>query len=116
MRQAGFTLIEVLIALAVAAIALLALTQAGGRYVAVQDQLQTRIQATWLAQNEIMRLHSGLQHSLRDGTRVEYAGRQWQVVTRRQPTAVPGIYQLQVSVWSEGAQTPAARLTTVIAP
>lgn len=116
MKQAGFTLIEVLIALAVAAIALLALTQAGGRYVAVQDGLQTRVQATWLAQNEVMRLHSGLQRTLRSGVEIHYAGRAWIVGTHRQQTAVPGVYQLQVAVRPLEADTPAARLTTVVAP
>lgn len=116
MRTEGFTLVEVLVALAVAAIALTALTQAGGRYLETQAGLEQRMAATWLAQNEIVRLQSGLQQTLKDNIQIDYAQRRWVIRTKQQTTPVPGMVQLQVAVYVQGAQTPTATLVTVLAP
>ncbi len=115
-RNNGFTLVEVLVALAVAAIALTALTQAGGRYLETQAGLEQRMAATWLAQNEIVRLQSGLQQTLKENIEVDYAQRRWIIRTAQQQTPVPGMVQLRVAVYMQGAKTPSATLVTVLAP
>ena len=52
-RAYGFTLVEVLVALAVVAIALLALTRAAGVQVATFDALRERTLAGWVAANVV---------------------------------------------------------------
>ncbi len=53
----GFTLIEVLVALAVIAIGLLAVLAVASQGTRVSSELQQRNFANWVAQNEIARLH-----------------------------------------------------------
>jgi general secretion pathway protein I len=50
-RPAGFTLIEVLVALAIVAIALLAALRAAGQSTANVGELRTRLLAGWVAEN-----------------------------------------------------------------
>lgn len=50
-RPAGFTLIEVLIALAIVAIALIAALRAAGQSTANVGELRTRLLAGWVAEN-----------------------------------------------------------------
>jgi general secretion pathway protein I len=50
-KGTGFTLIEVLVALAIIAIALLASLRAAGQGVATLDQLRARLLAGWVAEN-----------------------------------------------------------------
>lgn len=58
-HEAGFTLIEVLFALAILSIALLALTQAGFIAVRLQSRIHRHLQASWIHQNAqaAMQLH-----------------------------------------------------------
>ena len=50
-RRAGFTLIEVLVALAIVSIALLAALRAAGQGTNSTDELRTRLHAGWVAEN-----------------------------------------------------------------
>ena len=50
-RRAGFTLIEVLIALAIVSIALLAALRAAGQGTGSADELRSRLLAGWVAEN-----------------------------------------------------------------
>lgn len=50
-RRTGFTLIEVLVALAIIAIALLASLRAAGQGTASLDELRARLLAGWVAEN-----------------------------------------------------------------
>lgn len=59
-KEQAFTLIEVLFALAILSIALLALTQAGLVALRTQARMQNHMQASWLADNIIAELQTGL--------------------------------------------------------
>jgi general secretion pathway protein I len=50
-RPAGFTLVEVLVALAIVSIALLAALRAAGQGTASADELRARLLAGWVAEN-----------------------------------------------------------------
>ncbi|MEM1080109.1 MAG: type II secretion system minor pseudopilin GspI [Pseudomonadota bacterium] len=75
----AFTLIEVLIALAVVALALLALSQTGGRAIDTQYQLEQRSIALWVASNQLAQAE--LNRPIEAGTRsglVQMANQSWQ--------------------------------------
>lgn len=96
--QSGFTLIEVMMALAIVAIALSAVSRTMGMSVSNQAQLETKVAATWLAQNELLRVQ------LMPNTRAEalqehtFMGRTWQSELTTEPTLLPGVVKAQMSV------------------
>ena len=111
----GFTLIEVMVALAVAAIALSALIQGLGSILNHQQALQLRIYGDWVAQQALVALPetpigtSGL-------TRKFSFGRQtWQVHYQQRPTPVPHLFQMDIQVMPPQEDTPVITRHTVIA-
>jgi len=115
-RAAGFTLLEVMIALAIVSIALAALIGLGNRSIATSQRLQKLTQATLLAQ-EVM---SGIQtaaggdRSDREGEFTEpFAGFSWQ--TRYTPTPVSDVQQVDVLVrWGDAAANEEVTLTSFV--
>ena len=77
-RARGFTLIEVLVALAVVALALAALTRAGSTALNTQAELESRTLALWVAENRLaeIRLQRAVQPGVGSGT-TRLADRDW---------------------------------------
>ena len=77
----GFTLLEVLVALAVAAIGLAAVSKSMTLNVDVTAQLKERTIATWVASNRMAELRMERQFSSAGGSsgRVEMAGITWEL-------------------------------------
>jgi len=118
-RQKGFTLIEVMVALAVVAIALSALSQASANFLWNQTALEQRVIGNWVAQNEITQLQTGLLKHPRANANEKMMGHSWQIKSRTESTPIPGVVKLSIDVLSEAAvqdnkkQTPVASLVTV---
>jgi len=96
---AGFTLIEVLVALFVVATALAALGFAGGQALNNQAALEERTFALWAADNQLA--ETRLQGSLRPGTSggsVRIANRDWR--WRREVVLAPGgqLWRIDVTI------------------
>lgn len=117
-RRGGFTLIEVLVALAVVAIALGALVRAVGQGAATAAALRERAVARWVALNRIAALELA-QAWPAPGTRTgtaEMAGRRWRWEERVRPTDVPTLRRVEVTVRaSEGRDGPQVRLVAFLA-
>ncbi len=113
MKQAGFTLVEVLVALSVAALALTALTYGAGQYVAFQQQLQQRIQAQRVAANAWTRLHALPPDPLPLTDTIEAEGQRWRLRIQLAPTPLPGFQRMTLSVSPAGSSHVDARLSTV---
>ena len=96
----GFTLIEVLVALAILGIGMLAVFKTIGDTVNNVDELRDRSLAEWIADNRITELRvSGEMPSVEETAgEVEYAGRQWHWVTKVSQTQVKGLRRIDVSV------------------
>jgi len=118
-RQQGFTLIEVMIALAIVSIALAALTQSMGVTVLNQAQLETRIVATWVAEDELAKQHvlagsKGTAARSDQATKVEQLGREWLIERRSESTTFPGLQKRLVIVTDANNETNSVRLVSVV--
>ncbi len=96
----GFTLIEVVVALAILGIGMLAVFKTIGDTVHNVDELRDRSFAEWIADNRITEVRiSGEMPSVEETTgEVEFAGRQWHWVTKVSQTQVQGLRRIDVSV------------------
>jgi general secretion pathway protein I len=101
-RRAGFTLIEVLVALVIVALAAAAAMEAISGASDETVILRDRSFAQWIALNRIAEQRLEAARPANGDTRgvVEYAGRRWQFKQTIGPTelGLPGIRQIEVSV------------------
>lgn len=110
----GFTLLEVLVALVVLAVALVALTRTASNETENFDALRQRSLAGWVAANTLtdLRLQPGLPATGRNEGSTRMAGRQWRWRTEVKATPSPGIRRFYVSVYEPG-DDPAQGATPV---
>jgi len=109
--DAGFTLIEALVAMAVLAVGAIALLGAVERHVRLADGLIDRTAARWAAENRLSELSLGLAP---DAGRSSMLGRAWRVVDESRATADPDLLRIDVSVYGPDQRSdadPVARLT-----
>lgn len=108
----GFTLIEVLIALAVIALALLGLTRVAALQVRDFDALRERTLAVWVASNVLAetRLAATLPATGRSDGHVELASRKWRWTRDVSGTPDPAIRRVDVRVFEGEAEEPVASL------
>jgi len=113
MRARGFTLLEVLIALAVVALAMLALTRTATMQVRDFDALRERTLASWIAANVLTetRLATALPSTGKSDGRVEFAARSWRWTRDVRATADPEIRRIDIQVFTGEARDPSASLS-----
>jgi general secretion pathway protein I len=109
----GFTLVEVLIALAVVAIALLALTRAATVQVQSFDGLRERTLAGWVGANVLSetRLATAMPPTTRSDGHMQFAGRDWRWTRDVQATPSPEIRRIDISVYLGESHDPSATLS-----
>ena len=102
--QRGFTLIEVVVALAIVAIGMLAVFKTIGDSVNNVEALRDRSFAGWIADNRITEIRSSGQMPSVEETagEVEFGGRRWHWVTKVSQTQVEGLRRIDVSVRRDG--------------
>jgi general secretion pathway protein I len=102
-RSRGFTLVEVVVALAIVAIGMLAVFKTIGDTVHNITDLRDRTFAAWIADNRITEIRiSGEMPSVDETTgELEFAGRRWSWVTNVSQTQVAGLRRIDVSVRRE---------------
>lgn len=112
-RSRGFTLIEVLVALAVIAIGLVAVLAVAARNGRIDAGLEQRTFAAWVAENQLERMRlattwPGIGES--DG-KVELADQHWHWKAKVEKTQDPDLRRVTLSVSIENAQDkPITRL------
>lgn len=103
--QQGFTLIEVMVALAIAALSLGAVAAAISQMVESATAMEQRTYASWIAQNKIaeLRLANVLPEVSEDSDEIEYANRQWMWRTTISETGVENLFRVDVDVSLAGS-------------
>ena len=109
--EKGFTLIEVLIALAVLALASAALIGASEAHVARIYGLEARAAARWAAEQHLAELQVGAVEVSGQRREMNMMNRDWLVETRLETTDDPDIARAEIVVTAEDDGVRYARLT-----
>ena len=127
-RDSGFTLVEVMVALAIIAIALTAAAAKMGRMVDTSNSMRERTYASWIAQNKIteMRLANVIPEVSSTSGDVDFANTNWEWRAVVAESGIENLYRVDVirtvtgfigepaapgqanRVWRLGAQNPGA--------
>lgn len=99
-RARGFTLIEVLVALAIVAIGMAAVLEALASSANTAMYLQDKTFAEWVALNRIetVRLSGAVPTAGTSNDDVDYAGQKWQWQQKVTDTRISGMVQIEVDV------------------
>ena len=99
----GFTLIEVLVALVVVAVALFAVVKATAEQLSNASRLREVTFAQWVARNKLTEMQvEGVWTTGRQDSRVEFAGRTWPVQVAIEDTPNERIRRVEVTVADPG--------------
>ena len=103
MRTDGFTLLEVLVALAVLSLAMLVLVQSAGQAAANSDALRERTLAHWVALDRLteVRVIEGWPEIGRSSGRVEQGQQQWYWQLEVSATTDIDLRRLDIAVYLE---------------
>ena len=98
----GFTLIEIIIAMAIVAIAVLSIANAMNQHTNVASELEKRVIASWVAANVAAEArHSAKTDRVRAGRSndvIDMGGHKWRASSRISETDVEDVYLLTVGV------------------
>lgn len=98
-RLSGFTLIEVVVALAIFAVAAMALTQVAMQYTQATAHSILRTKAQFVAQNEIALMQ--INNEWLEGTQskqITAQGENWQIDKRSESTISPNVQKIELQV------------------
>lgn len=98
-RAAGFTLLEVLVALAIFALVAASVLTATARSLQTASRLEEKTLAMWIADNQLVELQLSKNPVAegRDQGEVDFAGRRWQWQSEVQATREPDMRR--VTLW-----------------
>ena len=104
-RNAGFTLIEVMVALAIAGLSLAAVAASVSQMVDAGSAMQERTYASWIAQNTIteLRLSNELPEVSSTSGEVFYASIEWEWRATVSETGVENLFRVDVEVSYAGS-------------
>ena len=116
MKARGFTLLEVLVAIAVVALSLTALVRASGQQAEALSRERELTLATWVAEDALaeQRLRDPFPATGRRSGHVEQGGSEWRWEMVVSATDQPAVRRLEVGVYHAEAKTdeaPVASLT-----
>ena len=97
---AGFTLVEVMVALAIVALSLAAVAAAVSQMLDASNAMKERTYAAWIAHNKIaeLRLSNVVPEVSESSGDITYAGREWAWEAVVSETGVENLYRVDVTV------------------
>jgi general secretion pathway protein I len=100
LQHKGFTLLEVLVAMAIFAVAAIALLNAGRDQIQSSSNLENKTFAHWVAMNQVAEMQAAgtLPDVGRGDQNVSLGGRDWKVQTQIDNTPVKSVRRVTVSV------------------
>ena len=102
MRRVGrqFTLVEVMVALAIIALSLTAVAAKMGRMIDTSNAMRERTYASWIAQNQIAELRlANVQPEVSESNgEVDYAGSSWRWRAVISESGIEGLFRVDVAV------------------
>lgn len=115
-RSAGFTLIEVMVALVVATLALVAVMASISQMIDAGTAMRERTYASWIGQNKIteMRLANTEPDVSESNGEVEFAGLEWGWTATVSETGVEFLYRVDVAVGFAGSNDVVRTVTGFI--
>ncbi|HEX7080308.1 MAG TPA: type II secretion system minor pseudopilin GspI [Gammaproteobacteria bacterium] len=98
--SAGFTLLEVMVALVIVALGMMAVNTQLGRYAVGAARIEEKTLASWIATNKITELsvQNGWPEIGEQEEELEFAGRMWHLRTEIFETQVPNLRRVEVAV------------------
>jgi general secretion pathway protein I len=106
--EAGFSLIEAMVALVVLAIATVGLMRTVESHIDSTRGLERRAAAMWVAENRLAELD--LEPGASAGELVDMMGQRWRVAVERRRTDDPEIERVRINVFAASETTPLASL------
>ncbi len=117
-NNAGFTLIEVMVALTIVALSLTAVTASMSQMIDAAQTMRDRTYASWIAQNRIaeLRLAFATPDVGASNGEVEYANTDWSWRATVSETDVDDLYRIDVSVSLAGSDDVIRTVTGFVGP
>ncbi len=114
----GFTLLEVMVALAIVALSLTAVTASMSQMITAANSMRDRTYASWIAQNRIveLRLATATPEVGASSGEVQYANTEWAWRAEVSETGVDDLYQIEVSVSFAGSDANIRTVTGFVGP
>lgn len=105
-RSHAFTLVEVMVALAIIALSLTAVAAKMGRMIDTSNSMRERTYASWIAQNQIaeLRLANVVPEVTATNGEVEYAGSTWRWRAVVAESGIENLFRVDVSVSYEDSE------------
>lgn len=101
-KARGFTLIEIMIALTIVAVAVLAISTALSEHTKMASGLEKRLLAGWVASNQLAEIrHAAKVDRIKSGNRsdtVEMGGHRWRTQSKVEKTDVERVFLVTVEV------------------
>lgn len=115
-RLNGFTLIEVMVALAIIALSLLAVASVMGDMIDKSNAMREKTYASWIAQNKIaeLRLANVLPQVSATSGEVEYANSTWFWRADVSETGIENLFRINVTVSYPDSSTKVRTVTGLI--